>query len=109
MPPSPIPGKFLVGKKLNVARSPNVAISPSASRAPNAWAQSSTTLSPCSAAIAMIAGMSAGWPKMWTGRIARVAGPIFARTASGSRQYVTGSTSANTGVAPTRAIASAVA
>ena len=28
MPPSPIPGKFLVGKKLKVATSPNVAISP---------------------------------------------------------------------------------
>ena len=53
--------------------------------------------------------MSAGWPKMWTGRSARVAGPIRASAASGSRQYVTGSMSANTGVAPTRAIASAVA
>ena len=57
----------------------------------------------------MIAGMSAGWPKMWTGRIALVAGPIRGLTAAGSRQYVTGSMSAKTGVAPTRAMASAVA
>ena len=53
--------------------------------------------------------MSAGWPKMCTGRIALVAGPIRASAAAGSRQYVTGSMSAKTGVAPTRAIASAVA
>ncbi len=53
--------------------------------------------------------MSAGWPKMWTGSRARVAGPIRASAAAGSRQYVAGSMSAKTGVAPTRAIASAVA
>ena len=86
MPPSPIPGKFLVGKKLKVAMSPKVAISPSGARAPKAWAQSSTTARPCSRPRAVMAAMSAGWPKMCTGRIARVAGPIFARAASGSRQ-----------------------
>ena len=32
------------------------------------------------------AAMSAGWPKMWTGSRARVAGPIRASAASGSRQ-----------------------
>ena len=38
-----------------------------------------------------------------------VRGVIFAATSSGSRLSVAGSMSANTGVAPTRAIASAVA
>ena len=38
-----------------------------------------------------------------------MAGPILASAAAGSRQYVTGSMSAKTGVAPTRAMASAVA
>ena len=86
MPPSPIPGKFFVGKKLKVAASPKVAISPAAARAPKAWAQSSTTSRPWARARSMIAGMSAGWPKMWTGRIALVAGPIRAAAAAGSRQ-----------------------
>ena len=104
-----MPGKFLVGKKLKVAASPKVAISPSGARAPKAWAESSTTTRPCSRAIAISSAIGAGCPKMWTGRIALVAGPIRPRTASGSRQYVTGSMSQKTGVAPTRAMASAVA
>ena len=41
--------------------------------------------------------------------IAFVRGVILAATSSGSRLSVAGSMSANTGVAPTRAIASAVA
>ena len=41
--------------------------------------------------------------------IARVRSVIFAATSSGSRLSVTGSMSANTGVAPRRAIDSAVA
>ena len=55
------------------------------------------------------AGRSAGWPKMCTGMIARVRSVIAASAAAGSRQNVSGSMSANTGVAPVRAIASAVA
>ena len=86
MPPSPMPGKFLVGKKLIVAASPKVPISPSGARAPKACAESSTTASPCSRAISMIGAIGAGWPKMCTGRIALVAGPIRPFTAAGSRQ-----------------------
>jgi hypothetical protein len=44
--------------------------------------------------------MSAGQPKMWTGRSAVVRPVIAAAAASGSRFSVTGSMSAKTGVAP---------
>jgi hypothetical protein len=46
---------------------------------------------------------------MWTGITARVRSVMAASAASGSRHRDTGSMSANTGVAPRRAIASAVA
>ena len=46
---------------------------------------------------------------MCTGITARVRSLMAASAAAGSRQSVTGSMSANTGVAPRRAIASAVA
>ena len=48
-------------------------------------------------------------PKRWTGTIAFVRSVIRAATSSGSTLSVAGSMSAKTGVAPTRAIASAVA
>jgi hypothetical protein len=68
--------------------------------ASGAWAASSITIRPCSAAIAMIASMSAGRPKMSTATIAFVRGVMRARIESGSRLNVSGSMSANTGVAP---------
>ena len=46
---------------------------------------------------------------MCTGMTARVRSVMAASAAAGSRHSVTGSMSANTGVAPLRAIASAVA
>ena len=53
--------------------------------------------------------MSAGSPIWWTTMIALVRGVIAAFAASGSRLYVCGSTSANTGVAPVWRIELAVA
>src|ERR1700722_1263538 len=99
-PPSPRAKRFLVGKKLNVEAS-SVAIP----GAPKAWAASSMSGSPKRRSSAI----GAGRPKRCTGMIARVAGPIRRSTAAGSRLSVSGSMSAKTGVAPTRAIASAVA
>ena len=43
--------------------------------------------------------MSAGAPRMWTGRIAFVRGPIF-RATSAASSVSDSSTSASTGVAP---------
>ena len=73
--------------------------------APNACAASSISGSPSAASSAS----GAGRPNRCTGMIAFVRGVIRAATSSGSRFSVTGSMSAKTGVAPTRAIASAVA
>ena len=68
--------------------------------APGACAASSITSSPCSRAISISAAMSAGQPKMSTATIAFVRGVMLARTEAGSRQNVSGSMSANTGIAP---------
>ncbi len=73
--------------------------------APNACAASSITGRPSAA----ISASGAGRPNRWTGMIARVLAVIRAATSSGSRFRVAGSMSAKTGVAPLRAIASAVA
>ena len=100
-PPSPSANRFLVGKKLKVEATPVVA-TPSA---PKAWAASSSMGRPNAASSAS----GAGRPKRCTGTIAFVRGPIRRSTSSGSRFSVTGSMSAKTGVAPARAIASAVA
>jgi hypothetical protein len=100
-PPSPSAKRFFVGKKLNVEQTPVVA-TPSA---PNAWAASSRSGMPSAAS----SPRGAGRPKRWTGTIAFVRSVIRPETSAGSRLSVTGSMSANTGVAPTRAIASAVA
>jgi hypothetical protein len=74
-------------------------------REPNAWAASSIsgTPSPSSSPIA------AGRPNRCTGMIAFVREVTFAATSSGSTFSVAGSMSAKTGVAPRRAIDSAVA
>src|SRR4051794_25424319 len=53
--------------------------------------------------------MSAGSPIWWTGMIAFVRSEIADSAAAGSRLYVRGSTSANTGVAPFCQTALAVA
>ena len=89
--------------------SPKVPTSRPRCLAPKPWAVSSITARPCSAATWPIAVMSAARPKMWTGMIAFVFGVTRSAILEGSRQYVSGSMSANTGVAPMRAIASAVA
>ena len=64
---------------------------------------------PCLAAIALISSMSAVWPYSETGMIALVRGVIAASISSGSMLQVSGSTSTNTGVAPSSTIISAVA
>ena len=99
-PPSPSAKRFLVGKKLKVAATPE----PTPGE-PKACAASSITGGPSSASSAT----GAGRPNRCTARIARVAGVSRAATSSGSRLSVSGSMSAKTGVAPLRAIASAVA
>ena len=57
----------------------------------------------------MISSISAGWPKMCTGRMALVFEVIFLRMLAGSRQKLSGRMSANTGVAPTISMVSAEA
>ena len=100
-PPSPSAKRFFVGKKLNVEQTPVVAMP----GAPNACAASSSSGTPSAAS----SSSGAGRPKRWTGTIAFVRRVTSAATAFGSRLSVTGSMSAKTGVAPTRAMASAVA
>src|SRR4029079_10914234 len=100
-PPSPSAKRFFVGKKLNVEQTPVVAIP----GAPNACAASSSSGTPSVASSAS----GAGRPKRCTGTMAVVRSLTSGATEARSRLSVTGSTSANTGVAPTRAIASAVA
>ncbi len=51
--------------------------------------------------------MGAIWPKRFTGRMARVAGPTRPRAAATSSRCVVGSESTNTGCAPARDTASA--
>ncbi len=72
---------------------------------PKACAASSISGGPSEAS----SSSGAGRPKRCTGMIARVRGVIRAATSSTSRLNVCGSTSAKTGTAPRRAIASAVA
>ena len=98
-----------MGKNENVETSPQLpALCPS-KLAPNAWAASSISAIPCRSASSRNAPQSPGCPKMCTSTIARVRSVTAASAATGSRQSVTGSMSAKTGVAPVRAIASAVA
>ena len=99
-PPSPSAKRFFVGKKLNV-EAMLVAIPP----APKACAASSMI----GRSSARSSATGAGRPNRCTGMSAFVLGVILRATSSGSRFSVAGSMSAKTGVAPMRAIASAVA
>src|SRR3954471_16415446 len=78
---------------------------PAMSGEPNACAASSISGSPSSAS----STSGAGRPNRWTGMIAFVRAVTRRATSSGSRFIVAASTSAKTGVAPTRAIDSGVA
>ena len=100
-PPSPSAKRFFVGKKLNVEQTPVVAVP----GAPKACAASSSSGTPSAAS----SSSGAGRPNRWTGTIALVRSETTAATVVASTLSVTGSMSAKTGVAPTRAIASAVA
>ncbi|MBK8940565.1 MAG: hypothetical protein IPM79_23870 [Polyangiaceae bacterium] len=97
-----------MGKKEKQPSAPRAPTAPREVVAPKACAASSITGMPRSAARSKSA-RSAGRPNRWTGRMARVLSVMAARTALGSRLYVSGSMSAKTGVAPTRRIAPAVA
>ena len=99
-PPSPSANRFLVGKKLNVE-----AMLVAIPVAPKACAASSITGRPKRRS----SSTGAGRPNRCTGMSAFVRGVILRSTSAGSMLSVTGSMSAKTGVAPTRAIASAVA
>ena len=109
MPASPKAGKFLVGKNENVARSPKLPAPRPPSVAPKACAASSITARPWRPATSRRPGMSAGPPKTCTATMARLRSVTAASTDCGSRLNVARSMSANTGIAPTRAMASAVA
>jgi hypothetical protein len=76
---------------------------------PMACAASSITRSLYFSAIAYKRSMSTGLPARYTGMIALVRGVIAASSLSRSMLRVTGSMSANTGVAPTSRITLAVA
>lgn len=75
---------------------------------PSARHASSTITRPLLRARLPSSRRAAGWPNMSTGRIARVRGPIAARTAARSIQSVAGSTSTKTLSAPVQWIAEIV-
>ena len=104
-PPSPKQPRFLEGKKLNVAARPSAPGRPAAQRVPAACAASSSTGTPS----ASISATGARLPNRCTATTAFVAGVSAAATVSAVTQYVSGSTSQNTGRAPVAGIASAVA
>ena len=98
----PSPGRFLVGKNENVA-DVAVACRPGSRRsvAPKAWAASSIRAMPCRSASSRKAAQVGRLAEDVHGhRSARVRSVMAASAAAGSRQSVTGSMSANTGVAP---------
>ncbi len=95
---------FLFGWKLKMQMSPKLPIGLPFHVDPMASAASSITRSLCSAASAYNASMSHGRPPKCVGMIALVRGPIRAAVAARSRLRVPGSTSTNTGVAPTLTI-----
>lgn len=76
---------------------------------PRDCALSSITVSPCRAAMSLIAAMSHGCPNKCTGTMAFVRGVIMRSALSADMLNVSASTSANTGVPPSRATASATA
>ena len=93
------------GKKEKVAASPSAPAIAPPSLAPAACAASSSTGSPSS----RISGTGATLPNRCTAITALVRGVSAAWTVSAVTQKVCGSTSQNTGTAPTSAVASAVA
>ncbi len=95
---------FLFGWKLKMQMSPKLPMRLPRQDEPIASAASSITRSLCFAASSYRPSMSQGRPAKCVGRIARVRGPIRAATAARSRLRVPGSTSTNTGVAPTLTI-----
>jgi len=113
IPPSPIPPRFLLGKK---EKQPAVPMEPALLNstfpfctigysAPIACAASSTTGSWYCSANFIIAVMSAHWPYKCTGIIALIFRSVSAARSSaiftGSMLKLTGSISAKTGIAPT--------
>ncbi|CPN10178.1 Uncharacterised protein [Bordetella pertussis] len=64
---------------------------------------------PCLAATALTSSMSPHWPYSDTGMMALVRGVIFASISDTLMLQVSGSTSTNTGLAPSSAMTSAVA
>ena len=110
MPASPKAGKFLVGKNENVARSPKLpAPRPSTRRAERLGGVLDQGQAVAAGHVAQAPAGRPAAPNTCTATIARVRSVTAASAAAGSRLNVPGSMSANTGVAPTRAIASAVA
>ena len=69
-------------------------------RAPCAWAQSSITTMPLCRPRRMIGSMSAGHPARWTTMTARVRGVSTAAIDSAVMAWLSGSTSAKTGMPP---------
>ncbi len=99
-PPSPPDVITFCSKRLTQARSPKPPMGRPPISVPSACAASSTTGTPASAATAVRAAMSAATPLMWTTTMALVRSVISDFTESGSRQWVSGVTSAKTGRAP---------
>ena len=95
-PPSPNPPRFLEGKKENVAAVPSAPGRPAADREPAACAASSSTGTPS----ASISATGAMLPNRCTAITAFVRGVSAARTVSAVTQYVSGSMSQKTGIAP---------
>jgi hypothetical protein len=95
-PPSP-EGRCLDSWKLKQPRSPSTPHLRPWYSASHAWQASSITDSSCWRAMALIASISHGMPKMWTGMIARVRSVMRLAMLAGSIVRVAGSVSANTG------------
>ena len=108
MPPSPAVISF-EDWKLKEPASPQEPTPRSRQRAPWAWAQSSSTASPCFPASDPIASRSATVMARWTGTIACVRSVIRAAADSTSMHQVSGSMSAKRGTQPANRAAEAVA
>ncbi len=108
MPPSPAVISFEVWK-LKEPASPQEPTPRLRQRAPWAWAQSSSTATPCFPASDPIASRSAIVIARCTGTIAWVRSVTSAAAASTSMHQVSWSMSANTGTQPANRAAEAVA
>ena len=104
-PPSPKQPRFFEGKKEKVAARAERAGPARAANEPAAWAASSSTGTPS----ASISATGARLPNRCTAITAFVRGVSAAFTVSAVTQYVSGSMSQKTGVAPVGGIASAEA